>query len=136
MPRALEANIREALARLEQENKFMVGGPKEGLERVMVYKIVDDARAHHQACETDECWMGQTDLHQKYHACQYRQHAPIRKTTYKKTSTREIRRKLENTTASTTTTMTTTTVPRSLLPWLASPTDDASSPCAVFERRM
>ena len=27
MPRALEANIREALAVLEEENKFMVDGP-------------------------------------------------------------------------------------------------------------
>ena len=45
MPRALEANIREALDRLEQENKVMVDGPNEGLEGVMVYEIVDDARA-------------------------------------------------------------------------------------------
>ena len=43
MPRALEANIREALDRLEQENKVMVDGPNEGLEGVMVYEIVDDA---------------------------------------------------------------------------------------------
>jgi hypothetical protein len=43
MPRALGANIREALDRLEQENKVMVDGPNEGLEGVMVYEIVDDA---------------------------------------------------------------------------------------------
>jgi hypothetical protein len=34
---------REALDRLEQENKVMVDGPNEGLEGVMVYEIVDDA---------------------------------------------------------------------------------------------
>ena len=37
---------REALDRLEQENKVMVDGPNEGLEGVMVYEIVDDAGAN------------------------------------------------------------------------------------------
>ena len=46
MPRALEANIREALAMLEEENKSMVDGPNEGLEGVTVYEIVDDERAN------------------------------------------------------------------------------------------
>ena len=36
---------REALDRLEQENKVMVDGPNEGLEGVMVYEIVDEPGA-------------------------------------------------------------------------------------------
>ena len=45
MPRALEANIRGTLDRLEQNNKVMVDGPNEGLEGVMVYEIVDEPGA-------------------------------------------------------------------------------------------
>ena len=45
MPRALEANIRGTLDRLEQNNKVMVDGPNEGLEGVTVYEIVDEPGA-------------------------------------------------------------------------------------------
>ena len=44
MPRALEANIREALAVLEEENKFMVDGPNVGLDGVTVHEIEADER--------------------------------------------------------------------------------------------
>ena len=46
MPRALETNIREALAVLEEENKFMVDGHNVGLEGVTVYEIEADERVN------------------------------------------------------------------------------------------
>ena len=45
---------REALDRLEQENKVMVDGPNEGLEGVMVYEIVDDAGANREREEVSQ----------------------------------------------------------------------------------
>ena len=40
IPAALETNIREALAALEEDNKLMVDGPNVGLEGVTAYEIV------------------------------------------------------------------------------------------------
>ena len=40
IPAALESNIREALAVLEEDSKLMVDGPNVGLEGVTVHEIV------------------------------------------------------------------------------------------------